>query len=108
MNPRVLGATRSIFYRGISLKEYLKKSAATHPNLEYRDEDTILVDENRIPVVIDDDFILAESPETPREGDAFKNHSCIVETGRTPRKSFYLPQMASGKQMKTKVKSNPT
>jgi hypothetical protein len=62
MNPRVSGATRSVFYRGISLKEYLKKSSATQPNLEYRDDNTILVDENQVPVFIDDDFILTEGP----------------------------------------------
>jgi hypothetical protein len=57
MNPRKMIATRSIFYRGISLKEYLKKSSTTQLNLEYKDDDTILVDENKIPVFIDDDFI---------------------------------------------------
>lgn len=62
MNPRISCATRSVFYRGISLKEYFKKSSATQSNLEYRDENTILVDENQVPVCIEDDFILTEMP----------------------------------------------
>jgi hypothetical protein len=36
--------TRSIFYRGISLKDYLRKSSVAHKNLEYPDDETILLD----------------------------------------------------------------
>ena len=44
----------------------------------------------------------------PEDSTFLKNRSCIVGGGVTPRRSFHLPLMSSGKQMKAKAKSNPT
>lgn len=44
MDPRKTSISRSIFYRGISLKEYMRKSSVTEKPLEYKDDETILLD----------------------------------------------------------------
>lgn len=57
MDLRKSSASRSVFYRGITLKDYLHKNSSIHPNLQYKDDETILIDENNHPVIIEDDFI---------------------------------------------------
>jgi hypothetical protein len=44
MNHRKTTAGRSAFYRGISLKEYLRRSSQMDAELNYKDDETIFYD----------------------------------------------------------------
>ena len=57
IDPTSSTARRDIFYSGISLKEYLRKSAILPTRRHFKPDETILVDEHHLPVIIDDSFI---------------------------------------------------
>jgi hypothetical protein len=61
MNHRQSTMAKSVFYRGISLKEYLRKTTETEKYPQFKDEETIFLDEDNQPVHIADDFILREN-----------------------------------------------
>lgn len=100
--------TRPIFYRGISLKDYLRKSSLLHQNLQYPDDETILLDENKTPVIIDNSFIHTEpfDPEHPH----IRQETYYTTEKRLPaqKSNIELPTLRTKSKFKFHNHSHPT
>lgn len=60
LEPLTGQISKQIFYRGIPLNEYFKKRAKVMDNLEYKDDETIFLDEHQNPIFIEDSFIITQ------------------------------------------------